>query len=782
MDKFPHLLWSKSVLYGMLNALHQLSLTVSHEDIQEVKIGKMERKVFLLDTANERGEILREFRQRSRQFIKTSVEWAPDTVLSHLQEYINEITKESYSNHAGVSLATECMQSFSNDNQDGLGLVNLGSVIRPISAKSDSSRFMISMSNRQSHMSTVSAMLSLCDDSTRRQEVLTSFCMDLDKASEQIRLMPEEDDEAAMMTKHILTPRKRVETPKAMAFKKFHDTLWKITSSLILLKPAIDEKLMFSLTRAPLKLFHAATMKVVVECWNWLLSARPDIEMKFLQEMISSWYSSQTARLGLFQPDVEQYSPLAPDEDMKTNLQPYNPPIEPHDIWIRFIQERIEVAKYCSQEQVIMFTHMLQRTLEISVGKQDMMMSRHIEAAGTRFRLLSCGMSLLQGDVLPRSMAKNVLRQRIYSASLDYFCSEKTFPTQSDMNLSEDIQTLLRFWAIMHQDRKHIRQNAIGDFDLAVDGPLEGLIAHDVRSLTSEYQKTPSVAGGWMTASTGNNTLNKRSASRQNRPAMNDTFVKDYTKKRWLILALLSVEIERLAVHENPLETRGTLVLLLLNRSRDNGSTQGNMGKQFEDAMKFLDEIRLRLPPKSMREYARSAWEVSPALAVFLPQRLNFSEVIEKEVTRLVRTFPEECSFIPRALDYFLTKEALENDAPELPHVLTWATASPVRALSLLCARTLPTHPLTAQYAVRVLHSYPAEAVLFYIPQLVQATRYDDLGFVKEFIKQISKESNLVAHQLIWNIQTNMYKDEEGEEKDPVMYDKLLPLRLVTES
>ena len=62
---------------------------------------------------------------------------------------------------------------------------------------------------------------------------------------------------------------------------------------------------------------------------------------------------------------------------------------------------------------------------------------------------------------------------------------------------------------------------------------------------------------------------------------------------------------------------------------------------------------------------------------------------------------------------------------------------------------------------MRVLASYPADAVLFYIPQLVQATRYDDLGYVKEFIKKISKESNLVAHQLIWNIQTNMFRSVE---------------------
>ena len=51
------------------------------------------------------------------------------------------------------------------------------------------------------------------------------------------------------------------------------------------------------------------------------------------------------------------------------------------------MQERIEVAKYCSHEQIIMFTHMLQRTLDIAVGRKDRpAMSRHAAAAGTRFR------------------------------------------------------------------------------------------------------------------------------------------------------------------------------------------------------------------------------------------------------------------------------------------------------------------------------------------------------------------------------------------------------------
>lgn len=122
--------------------------------------------------------------------------------------------------------------------------------------------------------------------------------------------------------------------------------------------------------------------------------------------------------------------------------------------------------------------------------------------------------------------------------------------------------------------------------------------------------------------------------------------------------------------------------------------------------------------------------------------------------------------------------------------MLSWAPVNPIQALSYF-SRQYPTHPLTAQYAVKTLSSYPAEAVLPYIPQLVQALRHDtvgyklycnsewyksefilnfssisQMGYVVEFIKHISKRSQIVAHQLIWNMQTNMYMDEDQLHKD----------------
>lgn len=40
------------------------------------------------------------------------------------------------------------------------------------------------------------------------------------------------------------------------------------------------------------------------------------------------------------------------------------------------------------------------------------------------------------------------------------------------------------------------------------------------------------------------------------------------------------------------------------------------------------------------------------------------------------------------------------------------------------------------------------------------------MGYVAEFIKQISKRSQIVGHQLIWNMQTNMFMDEDQQHKD----------------
>ena len=96
---------------------------------------------------------------------------------------------------------------------------------------------------------------------------------------------------------------------------------------------------------------HFQVVQSAVECWQWLISARPDLEFCFLQEMAAAWQFTFEKRMGVFTPDEQTVSALAVSEGVQ--LEPYSPLVQPHDLWIRFLIERIEIAKYCSQDQVV---------------------------------------------------------------------------------------------------------------------------------------------------------------------------------------------------------------------------------------------------------------------------------------------------------------------------------------------------------------------------------------------------------------------------------------------
>ena len=105
------------------------------------------------------------------------------------------------------------------------------------------------------------------------------------------------------------------------------------------------------------------------------------------------------------------------------------------------------------------------------------------------------------------------------------------------------------------------------------------------------------------------------------------------------------------------------------------------------------------------------------------------------------------CDFQKFIFQYLVTENNVKADIPELTHVLCWSAIPPVQAMAYF-SQQYPPHPLTAQYAIRVLQSFPPDAIILYIPQLVQATRYDALGFVSEYILWAAQHSQLLAHQV----------------------------------
>ncbi|XP_065168456.1 phosphatidylinositol 4-kinase alpha isoform X3 [Atheta coriaria] len=719
IDKFPHLLWNKRVLWTTLDILQVLCYSLQLDPNQEnpiLDIPKTSWSIQLMDTLEARESIVKDFAANSERILKEAMKWEPHWTRSHIQEYINLMQAQGTyeGSHAGLSLALECVQQHGPNNQQCVSLTVGMLDKRPKCVKNDVSKFVSYLTLRSKYAGELNGLMSFCGQENIRD-----------------------------MTGRLL---ERVwQSCKDKDVDGHREALWRSTAMLIT-TPELNRSLLHCIASSQVELFNVEAMTTAVACWQWLITARQDVELRFLQEMVSAWTYTVQKRMGLFSVPAEEVSPLAYSEG--SNLEPQPPFVKPHAVWVQFICEMIETAKYSSYEKVEMLATLIHRSLAMNVGASSPCQTRDVAAVGVRFKLLQCGLSLLQGDILPKSLAKNVLRERIYCSCLDYFCRPVRCPTQNVSELREDICTLVRFWQTMHSDKKYLKVSDVGDLDLGTSAPFSSI-------QTVEMAKPNELRGtaGWINTvplSTSTNTLSKRSAKSKRVP-LADNFVRCYIKKRNLILELLAVEIDFMIVWHNP----GSRVELHLPG---------------EDS---LAAWRAKtLTEKQWQDYTRLAWDISPVLAVYLPDRLKSNDSIINEIKHQIMQNPVAVQHIPEALQYFATTDAILSDIPKLVYMLTWAKLTPIQALAFF-SRQFPPHPITSQYAVKSLTSYPSDAVLFYIPQLVQALRHDNMGYVTEYIKYVAQKSQIVAHQLIWNMKTNMYMDEEMQQKDTVLYDML---------
>ncbi|KAF6763882.1 atypical/PIKK/PI4K protein kinase [Ephemerocybe angulata] len=159
-------------------------------------------------------------------------------------------------------------------------------------------------------------------------------------------------------------------------------------------------------------------------------------------------------------------------------------------------------------------------------------------------------------------------------------------------------------------------------------------------------------------------------------------------------------------------------------------------------------------------------WQVDPAIAVFFAERFPHLS-IRYEVAKLVRSSTTSVLDVPEALPLLVGERLDPQVRRDLKYLLFWAPVPPIIANTFF-ERRYNSDPLILQYAHRVLAQHPVELTFFFIPQVVQALRYDTLGYVGRFIFETAKISQLFCHQIIWNMKANCYKDDGAEIEDPM--------------
>ena len=253
--------------------------------------------------------------------------------------------------------------------------------------------------------------------------------------------------------------------------------------------------------------------------------------------------------MGIFSRINEPDSPLAPFEGC--NLMSDVPLVEPHVIWVDFICELVENSKSCNDDIVEMFIYLIHRSLPLAIGEKTFM-TRHVQAIRARFRLLSCALTLLQNDSQRHSpLKKAVLRERVYCACLDYFCQGYTTPTQDSQVLRKDLQVVLKFWQILHNDKKYIRPFTA---DIMVENNTTSRSFNRAQRGNTVLAKETlgSISGGDIRFGDGwmNTIYRKPQMSTNTLPLYKkrhekiekDT-IKEYTRKRNLIVELLAQEV-----------------------------------------------------------------------------------------------------------------------------------------------------------------------------------------------------------------------------------------------
>ncbi|KAL2231607.1 UNVERIFIED_CONTAM: Phosphatidylinositol 4-kinase alpha 1 [Sesamum indicum] len=455
-----------------------------------------------------------------------------------------------------------------------------------------------------------------------------------------------------------------------------------------------------------------------VYIWTWLVSAAPHLGTLVLAELVDAWLWTIDTKRGLFASDIKCSGPSA---KLRPHLAHGEPEPKPEkDPVEQIMAHRLWLGFFIDRFEVVRHNSVQQllllgRMLQ-ETTKLPWNFSRHPAATGTFFTTMLFGLK---------------------------FCSCQTqgnlLNFRSGLQLLEDrIYRASLGWFAHEPDWFDLSNNNFAQNEAQS-------ISIFVQHLLSERVDTPQLdqkAKGLEKDSSVNDVKD------QYHPVWGqvDNYATGQEKRKQLLLMLCQHEADRLEVWAQPV-----------------GSKE--------------QSSRLKVSSDKWVEVAKTAFSVDPRIALSMVARFPASAPLKTQITQLVQTHILEIRSIPEALPYFVTPKAVDENSTLLQQLPHWVPCSITQALEFLTP-AYKGHPRVMAYILRVLESYPPGRVTFFMPQLVQALRYDSEKLVEGYLLRAAQRSDIFAHILIWHLQGEscVPEGEDATSAKNTSFQELLPL------
>uniref|UniRef100_A0A7N0T3D3 1-phosphatidylinositol 4-kinase n=1 Tax=Kalanchoe fedtschenkoi TaxID=63787 RepID=A0A7N0T3D3_KALFE len=731
-DKFPQLLWNSSCLDSLIYSVHNESQSTLVMDPGVVSaIRSLYQKIV-------------------REWIICALSYAPCTSQGLLQEKLCKVNTWQRAQHTPdvVSLLSEIrLGTGKNDNWTGIRTTNIPAVMAAAAAASGAnlksseafnlevlSTGIVSATVKSNHAGEIAGMTKLYVKIGGFQPTPpTGFGMGLQRLRSGVAPQQFEPDNTAfggiligkyvsLLQQFVNAAEKGGEIDKA----SFRETCSQATA-LLLSNLDADAKsnvegfsqLLRLLCWCPAYISTPDAMETGVFIWTWLVSAAPQLGSLVLAELVDAWLWTIDTKRGLFSSEARYAGPVA---RLRPHLVPGEPePLPERDPVEQIIAHRLWVGFFIDRFEVVRHNSVEQLLLLARMLQGTTILplkfSRHPAATGTFFTVMLLGLKFCCCR---------------FQGNLQSF--------KTGLQLLEDrIYRASLGWFAPEPEWYDLNNVSFAESEAQSVSVFVHHLQHEGLDATQSDLKGRGRENG---SSAGDLTDHHHPVWGQM-----DNYASGREKRKQLLLMLCQHEADRLEVWAHPTNTK------------DNSSS------------------RPKISSDKWIEYARTAFAVDPRIAFSMAFRFPTIPSLKGELTQLVQAHLLEIRCIPEALPYFVTPKAVDENSPLLQQLPHWAACSITQALEFLTPAYKGQSRVMA-YVLRVLESYPPERVTFFMPQLVQALRYDDEKLVEGYLLRAAQRSDLFAHILIWHLQGEEAEEQtrEAQNAKSIQFEELLPV------